>query len=217
MRASNFLVSVAILSILVACGGKGREQAIHQAPAAAPSAGPAPTPATGAGEPFAPLSSRGTPVTASAPSGPSAAGLTYTLPAHWQPTPPASSMRIGQAAIPGPAGPGELAVFFFGPGGGGGLEANLERWVGQVENPGTPVRETFEVNGLRVTWIDVAGTIKPSQMGQGPTTAQPGSRLYGAVVEGPGGPWFFKATGPDATLAGERESFLALIRSVRRQ
>ncbi len=215
MRASKFLVSVAVLSILMACGGKSREGAIHEAPAAAPAAAPAP--AASGGEPFAPLSSRGTPVTASAPSGPSAAGLAYTLPAHWQPTPPASSMRIGQASIPGPAGTGELAIFFFGPGGGGGVEANLERWVGQVENPGTPVRESFEANGLKVTWIDVAGTLKPSQMGQGPTTAQPGARLFGAVVEGPGGPWFFKATGPDGTLAAERESFLGLIRSVRKQ
>jgi hypothetical protein len=44
-------------------------------------------------------------------------------------------------------------------------------------------------------------------MGSGPTTPQPDSRLIGAVVEGPGGPWFFKATGPSQTLADQRQGF----------
>ena len=73
----------------------------------------------------------------------------------------------------------------------------------------------FDVNGFRVTWIDVSGTLLPSNMGTGPATEQPNSRLFGAVVEGPGGPWFFKATGPEATLAAERENFLKMLRSVR--
>jgi hypothetical protein len=163
-----------------------------------------------------PVSSRGAAVDPSAaPSGPSAAGLAYQLPASWQPQPPASNMRLAQAIIPGQAGPGELAVFFFGVGGGGPVEANLDRWIGQVEATGPVARDAFDVNGLRVTWVEVAGTLKPSGMGQGPTTPQPGSRLYGAVVEGPGGPWFFKATGPDATLTANREAWLGLLKSVR--
>jgi len=52
-------------------------------------------------------------------------------------------------------------------------------------------------------------------MGTGPTTEKPGSRLLGAVVEGPGGPWFFKAAGPDATLSAEKDNFLKLLHSVR--
>ncbi len=51
-------------------------------------------------------------------------------------------------------------------------------------------------------------------MGSGPTTPQPGFRLLGAVVEGEGGPWFFKLTGPEATLASEREAFFGLLRGV---
>lgn len=143
--------------------------------------------------------------------------IEFAVPANWQQQPPANQMRITQATIPGAGGNGDFVVFYFGPDGGGGVEANIQRWIDQMDPaPGSnPQPETFEANGYRVTWIDVSGTLKPSTMGTGPATEQPNSRLYGAVVEGPGGPWFFKATGPDATLAVERESFLEMLRSVR--
>lgn len=57
--------------------------------------------------------------------------------------------------------------------------------------------------------------MKPSTVGMGPATAQPGSRLLGAVVEGPGGPWFVKAIGPDATVAAARPAFLELLHGLR--
>ena len=126
-------------------------------------------------------------------------------------------MRIAQATIPGAGGEGALAVFYFGPGGGGDLESNLQRWIGQVGvAAGTqPARERFESNGLAVTWIDVKGALLASTMGTGPSTEQPGSRLFGAVVEGPGGPWFFKATGPEKTMEAARADFLAMLKSCR--
>jgi hypothetical protein len=52
-------------------------------------------------------------------------------------------------------------------------------------------------------------------MGGGPTEPTPGSRLLGAVVEGPGGPWFFKITGPAATVTAAAPAFDAMLRSVR--
>jgi hypothetical protein len=166
--------------------------------------------------PIGTISSRGTSpdAPAAAPSG----SIDFDLPAAWQSQPPDSQMRLAQAAIPGPAGPGQLAVFFFGTGGGGTVDANIQRWIDQMEQgPGSnPKPETFQTaSGYKVTWVEVAGTLKPSMMGAGPTTEQPGSRLLGAVVEGPGGPWFFKATGPDATLAGAREDFLKMLKGVR--
>ncbi len=143
--------------------------------------------------------------------------LRFVLPADWRRADPSSKMRLVQATIPGVGGPGELAVFYFGPGQGGGVDANLQRWIAQMELPPDviPKPERFEANGCTVTWIDVAGTLKPSAMGMGPSSAQPGSRLLGAVVEGPGGPWFFKATGPDKTLGPEREKFSAMLKSVQ--
>jgi len=142
------------------------------------------------------------------------AHLSFTMPTGWQQGPTSSSMRAAQAVVPGPAGDAELVVYFFGTGQGGNIEANLQRWMNQViaGADAAPHRETFDNNGLRVTWIEVAGTIKPGEMGMGPTTAQPNSRLLGAVIEGERGPWFFKLTGPDATVAAQRDAFVALLR-----
>lgn len=171
------------------------------------------TPADQGGAPVGPMSSRSSSGGEQAQAG----SIGFDIPAGWQQQPPANQMRMAQATIPGEAGTGDLVVFYFGPGGGGGVEDNIQRWIDQMEPaPGSnPQPETFDANGFRVTWIDVSGTLKPSTMGMGPATEQPNSRLYGAVVEGPGGPWFFKATGPQATLAAERDSFLKMLRSVR--
>lgn len=146
------------------------------------------------------------------PSG-AAAELPFELPAGWQETQPSSQMRLKQATIPGPGGDAELAVFFFGPGSGGGVEDNVQRWIGQMEPTAEPQRDSFESGDYRVTWVEVDGTLKAGTMG-GPAEAQPGSTLLGAVVEGPGGPWFFKATGPEATLEAERDAFLGMLRDL---
>lgn len=140
--------------------------------------------------------------------------LDYELPAEWTRTQPASPMRLDQATIPGEAGPGELAVFFFGPGGGGGTEANLQRWIGQITTSAEPIRDSFDTDGLKITWIDATGTINPSTMGMGPSEPQPNSRMFAAVVEGEGGPWFFKATGPEQTMADARDEFLEMLRNL---
>jgi hypothetical protein len=143
--------------------------------------------------------------------------LTFNLPADWDRGEPSSQMRVAQASIPGEGGAGELAVFHFGAGQGGGVDANIARWIAQMEMPegAVPKRDTFAVGPYKVTWVDVSGTLKASQMGMGPKTDQSNYRLFGAVIEGPGGPWFFKATGPDKTMAAQRDAFLAMLHSAR--
>lgn len=186
------------------------------APAAGGEAGAAQVPALPAHPPEAGAPD-GTPTPAApdqgAPEQP-ASGLAFDLPAGWTSTPPASSMRLAQATISGPGGPAELGVFYFGPGQGGSADANIARWSDQISG-GKPEEGSFTANGLKVTWVDARGTLKPSSMGMGPSTEQPNSRLLGAVVEGPGGPWFFKATGPDATLGPQRDAFMAMLHKVR--
>src|SRR4051794_25692522 len=97
---------------LAACGGHpestSSQTAQAPAPAAASEAAPPAAPDSGVG----PIASNGTP----APSGPAAgnAGLHFDLPQAWKSEPPKSNMRLAQATIPGPAGPGDLAVFYFG-------------------------------------------------------------------------------------------------------
>jgi hypothetical protein len=147
---------------------------------------------------------------------PGAGSIDFDLPKAWKSETPKSGMRLAQASIPGAKGAADFAVFYFGPGGGGPVEANIARWVGQMEGTGPkPVPEMMEANGYKITWVDAKGTMKGGQMGMGPATAIPAARLYGAVVEGPGGPWFFKAQGPDSTLGSQRDAFVTMLKSVR--
>ncbi|MGK2857884.1 MAG: hypothetical protein ACSLFQ_11825 [Thermoanaerobaculia bacterium] len=148
-----------------------------------------------------------------AASSPAEAAIAYDFPEGWTRVKPKSMMRMDQATIVGPGGDGELAVFFFGTGGGGGVQANLDRWAEQIDG-GTPVTSAFEHGGYKISWVESAGTLIASGMG-GSSESMPNYRLLGAVVEGEGGPWFFKATGPDATMTAQKESFLAMLRTVR--
>lgn len=205
-RNRRFSLSVSalltLLLLIAACGGPATPEnaSSTEAPAAAAE------PGTQDGASALDASSR----TLEAP------GAVFELPGDWQSEPPASSMRLAQARIPGKAGPGELTVFHFGAGGGGDIEDNLNRWAGQVDSDTEPERgELSAESGFKIHWLDVAGTLKPSGMGMGPNVPIPGARLLGGVVEGPGGPWFFKATGPTDTLAEQREAFLAMLRSGR--
>src|SRR5262245_35026478 len=91
--------------------------------------------------------------------------LHFTAVNEWKSTSSASPMRVAQYLLPRAAGDaedGELIVYFFG-GQGGSVQANLDRWLGQMEQPdGRPSKtvattETFAVNGMKVTVLDVSG------------------------------------------------------------
>lgn len=214
-RPCRSLLALAVL-LAVACSGGGEPPA----PAPAPAAPAADAPSSAAAEPapaapIAPLTSHdgmgAEPTTIAAP------GILLHLPGAWVREEPDSQMRLAQAKIPGPGGDAELAVFFFGEGGGGAVEANLDRWIGQVHQPegAAPRRDRFTVGDFQVTWVQVKGTLKASSTGMGPSQPQFHAALFGAVVEGPGGPWFFKATGPDQTLSEARQTFVAMLRTAR--
>jgi hypothetical protein len=193
----QFAVSFVALStvLLAACGGPSAPQSEAAPPADRPAAE---TVGASAGELIVP-------------------GARFDRPSGWLFREPSSSMRLAEAEIPGGSGAALLTVFFFGAGGGGDIDANLQRWAGQIEaEAGTePVRDTFQLEGFSVSTIAVEGTLLPSRMGGGPSEPAPGSKLVGAVVEGPGGPWFFKMTGPVDTVTAAEPAFDTMMRSVR--
>jgi hypothetical protein len=151
-----------------------------------------------------------------------AVGLRFSVPKAWQRVERTSEVRAAQFRIPR-AGKdsedGELILFRFGTAKGGDVEDNVERWYAQFTQPdGRPSRDaavvtTRTVGGLKVTVIDLSGTYMP-QMGPMERAAKPGYRLLGAVVEGEGGPWFWRAVGPAATMARAKPGFEALVDSL---
>jgi hypothetical protein len=95
-----------------------------------------------------------------------AAGLSFTTPDGWRQSPSNSPMRVAEFTLPhaeGDAEDAQLIVYYFG-GQGGSIDANIQRWVGQMQQadgqPSSAVakRETRKVNGLTLTLVDVSGT-----------------------------------------------------------
>jgi hypothetical protein len=129
-------------------------------------------------------------------------------------------MRVAEYAVPhaaGDAADAECTVITFGANQGGGLNENVDRWVRQF-NPlsGPPMKSTRQVGGMTVTRVEVAGSYHPMVMPGGPAAASTlqGARLVGAIVEASSGLWFFKLTGPDATVKAAAPELDAMIASL---
>lgn len=155
-----------------------------------------------------------------------AGGLIWTAPARWE-VGGERPMRAATYSVPaakGDAEAGECAVYYFGQGQGGDVQSNLQRWIGQFEQPdGKSSADAAKiaektVNTLHITTIELTGTYLASA---GPmATSQvnkPGFMLFGAIVEGPQGNVFFKFTGPKQTVSAAQKEFQSLIASVKKQ
>jgi hypothetical protein len=154
---------------------------------------------------------------------PASAGLAWTPPPGWRAEKPSSAMRRAQYRVPGPGGEAECVVFYFGPGQGGDAQSNAERWASQFTQPdGRPSESVMKtsnltVGGLAVVLVEVTGTYAGGMGMGGPAASpQPDAMLLGAIVPGPDANWFFKLTGPAATVKTQRGAFEAMIRSVRK-
>jgi hypothetical protein len=153
-----------------------------------------------------------------------AAGIEFQAPDGWIQEVPSSTMRVAQYRILGVDGDqadSEMVVFHFG-GGGGSVQANLDRWVGQFTTvEGGPVSDQVRISeregqGVDITMVDVRGTYHESRgLMMAETTARPGYRMLAAVVEGTGGPWFFKLTGPENTVSQSEDRFRSLLDSLQ--
>jgi hypothetical protein len=153
----------------------------------------------------------------------SAAGIRWTAPPQWK-AEAARPMRAATYSITpaaGDRGVAECVVNFFGPGQGGSIDANVERWKGQIlgadGKPAAAKVTSRTVRGVRITVVDSSGSY--TGMGGPLAAAKPvsGYRLLGAIAEGPGGNVFFKLTGPDKTIAAEQSRFDQLLSSIQRE
>ncbi|OLC43629.1 MAG: hypothetical protein AUH43_20225 [Acidobacteria bacterium 13_1_40CM_65_14] len=155
-----------------------------------------------------------------------AAGLTFTTPHGWQQTQPGSSMRVAEFTLPRAAGDGEdaqLVVYYFG-GAGGSVNANIDRWVGQMQQPdGKPSsavakKQTRTVNGLAVSLVDVDGTyVAETAPGSTERHNKPNFRLRAGVVQTANGPYFIKLTGPAKTVSSWDRAYDQFVSSLKFQ
>lgn len=145
--------------------------------------------------------------------------LKFTVPPGWVEEERTSSMRVAQYRLPKAASDTEdasVVLYYFGQNQGGSVAANIERWVSQMKQADgdTSKKENLEVNRLKVTTVDVAGTyVAETAPGSGAFLNKPGYRLRAAVVETPNGSYYVKLVGPEKTVAQWNESFLSYIKS----
>ena len=147
----------------------------------------------------------------------SAGGISWTQPTAWKADAP-RQMRAATYLTPAAKGDSEGAecgVFYFGEGQGGGVDANIDRWVSQFEGAKAPLRKKEKLGGFEVTTVEVDGTFASSMGGpMGPKTPKAGFKLLGAIVEGPKGNVFFKLTGPAKTVEAARAEFFKMLKTV---
>ena len=143
--------------------------------------------------------------------------LTFTKPAAWTNRAAASAMRVAEFVVPKAPGDSEDAevIIYYFTGGGGSVDANLQRWASQFQSTKDPVRTTDTVNGLKLTSLDVSGTYV-AEMRPGSTEHynKPGFRMRATVVETPKGPYFIKLTGPAKTVESAGATFDEFLHSL---
>jgi hypothetical protein len=219
------LGGVFVIAGVLAVSGCQKEEPVNEVPLSRLRPGDrplAPGAAPAMGNPMGSAPAAPAPAMPTGGSSGAVAGLSWTVPAGWS-TGAAGPMRVATYNVPAAAGDaegGEVGVFFFGPGQGGDITANLNRWYGQIEQPdGRPSAQAAKVsektiNGVKVTTVAVDGTFLWSPRPMSPDKVKkPGYRLLGAIAEAPEGNVFFKLTAPTKTAAAAGfEAFLTSLR-----
>lgn len=148
-------------------------------------------------------------------------GMSTEAPQEWVAEDPSSNMRLAQFRIPAPDGTrngdAELVVYYFGPGQGGSIDANLQRWASQFSAPdGTPVEPviTSLSGSLAATLVELRGHYARG-VGMGPTgDALPDRMLLAGIVETPEGNLYPQLHGPADLVAAQRDAFVDFVEGI---
>ncbi|MEY2409533.1 MAG: hypothetical protein QOF48_2203 [Verrucomicrobiota bacterium] len=154
-------------------------------------------------------------VAADAPATFKVGEFTFTRPAEWEWVESSSPMRKAQLKILGDdkKSAAEIVFFHFGAGQGGDTKANIDRWLGQFEEPRpklNPKTEETTVAGRKINYVSAEGTYMEGPPG-GQKTPRPGYALRGAIVESDDGSVFIKLSGPAALAQKSQAAFRKMV------
>src|SRR5436190_12949550 len=155
--------------------------------------------------------------TAEAPPSFKVSEFTFKRPVKWEWVEAASPMRKAQLKVndADKKNSAEVVFFHFGPSNGGGVQANVDRWFGQFQEPREKIgakSEDEKIGKHKVTFVRAEGTYLSGMPG-GTRTPQPGSALRGAIVESGEGDVFVKMTGPKAIVESADGDFRKMLES----
>lgn len=151
--------------------------------------------------------------------------LTLEAPDAWKSEEPKSRIVQYEFSAPKDAKEDSAARITI-MGAGGGVEANLDRWYGQFDQPdGSATKkkakvENFDVAGHKVYYVDVTGTFKDT-MGAGPFSGRAPKmredhRMLGAIIVTEElGQYFVKITGPAESLEKLSEGFKKMLKEMK--
>jgi len=151
------------------------------------------------------------------------AAIKFDPPAGWVSKTPTSTMRVAEFTLPKTGSDTEdatVTVYFFG-GTGGNVQANMDRWIGQMAQPdGKSSKDVAKTtmltsaSGLKISVLDVSGTyVAEVTPGSTEKYNKPGFRQCAAYIETAGGPYFVKLVGPAATVAKWYDSYVGYLKS----
>lgn len=141
-------------------------------------------------------------------------GIRFTVPAGWKEVElTARQQGFIDARFLVPADGTELQLTCSST--GGGIEANVDRWIGQFRLPpgDKPDVDTILIDGTKATWVDLRGTYEPGMIGSaGP---QQNQRMLGVAVPNTPRDFYLKLLGPREAVAEVYDEFREFARSGR--
>lgn len=150
--------------------------------------------------------------------------LSFTAPKGWTKKQPRSRIIEVEFEIPAAKdeeNPGRFTVM----GAGGDVQANIDRWFGQFEQPdGSDSKDKAKVEkktvaGNTVHYVDISGTYKDAPAGPfagGKTIKREDYRMLAAIVQTKeAGNYFLKFYGPKTTVAENEKAFQEMLGSLK--
>src|SRR5258707_2451062 len=132
-------------------------------------------------------------------------------------------MRVAKFKLQKSAGhseAGELVLYYCGANQGEPAEANIDRWISQIQQAaGSSSKdkaktESLTINGLKITTVDVAGRYTAEMApGSGKFYDNANYRLRAALIETARGNYFLKVVGPAKTVGRWEQSFTDYLKS----
>ena len=148
--------------------------------------------------------------------------LTMAAPESWEKKEPRTRIVEVEYAVPAKEAKTDAARLTM-MASGGGVQANIDRWYGQFEQPNNKATkdvakvEKLELSGLPVHVVDITGKFKDQPRGPfGPTVVKENYRMLGAIIETNNvGTYYVKLYGPAETVHENEKEFMGLIKSLK--
>jgi hypothetical protein len=143
--------------------------------------------------------------------------FSFSRPASWEWVESTSPMRKAQLKVSDAKKKesADVVFFYFGPSGGGGTKANVDRWLGQFPDGKNSKTEETTANGTKITYVQTEGTYQSGMPG-GPRTPLPNQMLQGAILESEQGSVFVKMTGPADLVKSAKSDFRKMVESAKK-